>query len=142
MLLAEPIFECRISSEEEEDEMAAWLENQSFEHAQDYIRRGRNLVGVPTPEIKARWVAAFKVWATNWRQELTRKLRADLEAELSIRKDSPPYKSVQDEMDSLKKAAQEAILHLETDPKRLRGVRARSAGRIRYFAESQKTRKH
>ena len=93
MLLAEPIFECRISSEEEEDEMAALLENQNFEHAQDYIRRGRNLVGVPTPELKARWVAAFKVWATNWRQELTRKLRADLEAELSIRNDRPPYKS-------------------------------------------------
>ena len=54
VLLAEPIFECRISSEEE-DEMAALLENQNFEHAQDYIRRGRNLVGVPTPELKARW---------------------------------------------------------------------------------------
>ena len=138
--MAEPIFECRISSEEE-DEMAAWLENQSFEHAQDYIRRGRNFVGVPTPEIKARWVAAFKVWATNWRQEPTRELRADLEAELSIRKDRPPYKSVQDEMDSLKKAAQEAILHLETDPKRLQGVERDLRAEFDHFAENQKTRK-
>ena len=74
--------------------MAALLENQSFEDAQDYIRRGRNLAGVPTPEIKARWIAAFKAWATNWRREQNRELRADLEAELSMRKDRPPYKSV------------------------------------------------
>ena len=137
--MAEPIFECRISSEEEEDEMAALLENQNFEHAQDYIRRGRNLVGVPTPELKARWVAAFKVWATNWRQEPTRKLRA--EAELSIRNDRPPYKSVQDEMNSLKKAAQEAILHLETDPKRLEELERDLRAEFDHFAESQKTRK-
>ena len=140
MLLAEPIFERRISSEEE-DEMAAWLENQSFEHAQDYIRRGRNFVGVPAPEIKARWVAAFKVWATNWRQEPTRELRADLEAELSIRKDRPPYKSVQDEMDSLKTAAKAAMHLLESDPKRLEELERDLSAKFDHFAESQKTRK-
>ena len=86
--------------------------------------------------------AAFKVWATNWRQELTRKLRADLEAELSIRNDRPPYKSVQDEMDLLKKAAQEAILHLETDPKRLEELERDLRADFDVFAESQKARKH
>ena len=141
MFLAEAIFECRISSEEE-DEMAALLENQSFEHAQDYVRRGRNLVGVPTPEIKARWVAAFKAWATNWRQEPTREARADLEAELSIRKDRPPYKSVKNEMDSLKNAAKEAMRLLESDPKRLEELERDLRAEFDHFAESQKTRKH
>jgi hypothetical protein len=139
--LTEPKFDCRISSEEE-DEMAAWLENQSFEHAQDYIQRGRNLVGVPTPEIKARWVAAFKVWAANWHREQNRELRADLEAELSIRKDRPPYKSVKNEMDSLKNAAKEAMLYLESDPRRFQEVERDLRAEFDHFAESQKTRKH
>ena len=140
MLLAEPIFECRVSSEE--DEMAALLENQSFEDTQDYIRRGRNLVGVPTPEIKARWVAAFKVWATNWHREQNRELRTDLEAELSIRKDRAPYKSVKNEMDSLKNAAKEAMRLFESNPKRLEELERDLRAEFDAFAESQRTRKH
>ena len=86
-------------------------------------------------------MAAVKVWATNWRQEPTRQLRADLEAELSIRKDRPPYKSVQDEMDSLKSAAKEAMRLLVSDPKRLEELERDLRAEFDHFAESQKTRK-
>ena len=44
-------------------------------------------------------------------------------------------------MDSLKKAAQEAILHLETDPKRLEELERDLRADFDAFAESQKTRK-
>jgi hypothetical protein len=121
---------------DENDLMLAWLNDQTFKQAEDYLRRGRGLADVPTAELKERWIVTFKAWAANWRNEPLRDLRAALEAELSLRKEEPPHDSVKPEMEALVNASRKATEQLERDPKRMDEVQRGLQEELDIFKQS------
>jgi hypothetical protein len=75
---------------DEDRAMKAWLKNKDFEHLDKYVQAGRKFRDLETEEIKQQWIAAFKTWSADFRNDPP--VRLDLEAELRIRGD--PLRSV------------------------------------------------
>ena len=96
----------------------AWIENKPFEQAQLYARRGRRYENVPTEEVKERWVAAFKRMVGDVRDTSLQREPNDLEAELILRQEQPPFARVREEMDAFTAAAVAALEILKRDPEK------------------------
>ncbi|HTP84554.1 MAG TPA: hypothetical protein VMQ11_16505 [Alphaproteobacteria bacterium] len=96
----------------------AWIENKPFEQAQLYARRGRRYEALPTDEVKERWVVAFKRMVGNVRDASLQRDPTDLEAELILRQEQPPFERVHEEMDAFTAAAVTALEILKQDPER------------------------
>lgn len=96
----------------------AWIENKPFEQAQAYARRGRSYANLSTGELKERWVTAFKRMVADVRDVSLQREPNDLEAELTLRQEQPPFARVRQEMDAFTAAAVAALEILKRDPER------------------------
>jgi hypothetical protein len=105
-----------------DDVMLAYLSNQGLQNTLAYLKRGRPLSNESTESLKEHWVACFKRWAANWQDKTNEPLRDDIEAELGLRKQEPPYKAVKKEKDALIAAAERAYDILKSNPDRLAEV--------------------
>ena len=97
------------------DQAEAFLHNDALEKAQAYARRGRRHAQVQTEELRDVWVAAFKVWATDFRDALLRGMVDDLESELMLRGEAPPYDRVKAAADKLRAYARQLLDTLPPD---------------------------
>lgn len=96
----------------------AWIENKPLEQAQAYVRRGRCYAELPTDEVKERWVTAFRRMVTDVRDTSLQREPNDLEAELTLRQEQPPFERVRKEMDEFTAAAVAALELLKRDPEK------------------------
>jgi hypothetical protein len=123
----------------------AYLENQGLEQAEAYISRGRTLAKVETELLVDKWVAAFKNMANardagQKEDEANRITRADLEAELLLRRVDLPYRMVERELALLRAALETAMDELRKDPARLAEVNKDIAADIAAFHNKTKAR--
>lgn len=96
----------------------AWIENKPLEQAQAYVRRGRGYADLPTDEVKERWVAAFRRMLGDVRDTSLQREPNELEAELTLRQEQPPFERVRKEMDEFTAAAVAALELLKQDPEK------------------------
>jgi len=96
----------------------AWIENKPLEQAQAYARRGRRYENLATDDVKERWVVAFKRMVGDVRDASLQREPNDLEAELTLRQERPPFERVRAEMDAFTAAAVAALEILKRDPER------------------------
>jgi hypothetical protein len=96
----------------------AWIENKPLEQAQAYVRRGRRYADLPTDEVKERWVVAFRRMVSEVRDASLQREPNDLEAELILRQEQPPFERVRKEMDEFTAAAVAALELLKRDPEK------------------------
>ncbi len=96
----------------------AWIENKPLEQAQAYVRRGRRYADLSTDEVKERWVTAFRRMVADVRDTSLQREPNDLEAELTLRQEQPPFERVRQEMDAFTAAAVAALELLKRDPER------------------------
>jgi hypothetical protein len=105
-----------------EDEISkltrAWIANKPFEQAQAYARRGRHYETLTTDEVKERWVSAIKRMIANVRDASLQREPNDLEAELTLRQEQPPFERVRQEMEAFTAAAVAALEILKRDPEK------------------------
>ena len=116
----------------------AWLQNKPLELAQDYLARGRRYAGLPTDEVKTRWVAAFREMVADLRAPERQQAAQDLEAELTLRKEDVPYDLVRTELESFSAAAMAAIQRLRQDPERFARIDREIMQQIAAFYSSTK----
>jgi hypothetical protein len=117
------------SRDTQEDLVLSYLRNQGLEEAEDYVKRGRSLSKVDAGELKDRWVYAIRRMAAAAQSgqrepRVNRRHRADLEAELLIRKVDLPYDAVKKELEGLMSAAEAVVKALRREPLRLSQVEA------------------
>jgi hypothetical protein len=125
--------------DETDELMLAFLRNKGFEHTREYVQRGRNLKEVPSRELKERWVAAFKqMVATLGRNEPP--IRMDIESELSIRGEDPPFDEVKSEFEALQGAVAQATDELRANPEGFKTANDEIAAEVEEFARSSKSR--
>jgi hypothetical protein len=74
--------------------LRAYAGNERLEQIQDYVRRGRPLSGSDGPTLKQEWVTLQTAWLRD-RQNPTTQQQVDIEAELKLRGDAPPFDEVQ-----------------------------------------------
>ena len=77
----------------------AFLQHELMEEAAAYLRRGRRFATLPSDELRARWVAAFKELRTRGSEACKQEI-SDLEAELRMRGIDPPFDAVRDELEA------------------------------------------
>jgi hypothetical protein len=114
--------------------MKAYLENQGLQHAQEYVKRGRQLKSESTDVLKERWVELFKRMAAN--PPLSKPdnaMRADIEAELRFRNVGLPFETVEKERDALIAFATKQYENLQKDPHLLADVNAGLEADLREF---------
>jgi hypothetical protein len=114
--------------------MKAYLENQGLQHAQEYVKRGRQLKAEPTDVLKERWAELFRRMATNWPlSKPDDAMRADIEAELRFRNEELPFEAVQAEKDALIALATKTFENLQNDPQQFADVNADLEADLREF---------
>ena len=105
--------------------VSAYLQNQTLEQAEEYVKRGRSLAGEGTEELKQRWIKAFQQWVKSVKKERRqhqseRRARDDIEAELLIRNVDLPYDAVKKEQEALIETTNLLVEKLQQrDPTRL-----------------------
>src|SRR5215207_4452430 len=91
-----------------------WLENmwqaifesERLNAVTDYAQRGRAFRSLDTGELKSRWIVSMKKWAAEPKLRSPHRAElGDLEAEMSLRNEDPPFDQVREEMDAIKEAA-------------------------------------
>lgn len=116
----------------------AWIENKPLEQAQAYARRGRRYAEIPTDEVKERWVVAFRRMVANVRDPSLQREPNDLEAELTLRQEQPPFDRVRKELDEFTAAAVAALELLKRDPERFAKADQEVMNEITAFKRSAK----
>ena len=116
----------------------AWIENKPLEQAQAYARRGRRYADLPTDELKERWVAAFRRMVDDVRDTSLQREPNDLEAELTLRQEQPPFERVRKEMDAFTAAAVAALELLKRDPAKFAKADQEVMNEIAAFRKSAK----
>jgi hypothetical protein len=116
----------------------AWIENKPLEQAQSYARRGRRYAELSTEELKERWVVAFRRMVADVRDTSLQKEPNDLEAELTLRQEQPPFERVRKEMDAFTAAAVAALELLKRDPEKFAKADREVMNEISAFQKSTK----
>lgn len=116
----------------------AWIENKPLERAQAYARRGRRYEHLATDEVKERWVVAFKRMVAEIRDTSLQHEPNDLEAELTLRQEQPPFERVREEMDAFTAAAVAALKILKQDPEKFAKADQDVMKEIAAFQQSSK----
>jgi hypothetical protein len=101
--------------------MRAWLQHMKLEQMRKYLQAGRCHKALPTEALKERWIKAIKQWSRDVRSDPP--VRVEIECELSIRHEELPIRAVLGELETIKKAAQEARGDFRADPSRLQKLR-------------------
>jgi hypothetical protein len=125
--------------------LSAYFGNVGLQRAEAYLKRGRHLAETPTGQLKERWVTLFKTCvecAMNQQREArdSELEREDIEAELLIRKDGPPYELVGKETKDLQVATKLAVAELQRNPARLQQVAEELAEDISEFLDDPNKR--
>jgi hypothetical protein len=118
----------------------AWLQNKSLDHAHGYVQRGRRFSAMPTEELKQRWVATFKAYVADVQLPRLKADMDDLEAELNVRKETPPFDLVGVELEALIAMASAAAERLQKDPARHKEVDHEFMEQIADFYQHTKTK--
>lgn len=79
--------------------MAAWLKNKLMQDVERYAKRGRRFKDLAIDELRERWIARFREFAHGDRS--TADERIDLEAEIVLRGEEPPYEVVKSEKQAI-----------------------------------------
>lgn len=69
----------------------AWLENQSLERTEDYVKAGRRFSKLPLEDLKAQWISKFEAYCKDSSGNTPAKEHEELEAELILRDSEAPY---------------------------------------------------
>jgi hypothetical protein len=120
-----------------DEEVLAFLEHQQFLRLEDYVKRGRDLVGVGTDDLRDRWVAEFKTWAAA-PQAVSPGARGDIEGELALRGERPPLDLVKDEFEAIRAACRAKLAQLMGDPLALARAERNLTVEIVEFSQSGK----
>jgi hypothetical protein len=93
----------------------AWLANQQLERLEEYLKRGRPLASAPIEELNARWVTLTENWANSPRG-VDHREREDIEAEMQVRKVTPPVELAKDAIQTLRRKSKELDAKIFQDP--------------------------
>ena len=96
--------------------VAAYLQDQTMQQLESYLKCGRVLEIKSAEELKERWIDLFRELAElNYTHETE---RHDIEAELTLRKDEPPYDLVTAEMEYFTKKVDAGLEEWRQGPNR------------------------
>jgi hypothetical protein len=123
-----------------DEEMLAFLENQQFLRLEDYVKRGRELARVDTGDLKNRWITEFKKWVAFRPRYMDQRAREDIEGELALRGEQPPFDLVKDEVEALRAASRTAMDQLKRDPLALARAERKLADDMVEFSQSSKAK--
>jgi hypothetical protein len=121
-------------------EMLAFLENQQLMRLEDYVKRGRELAGIDGGELRERWITEFRKWVAFRPRYMDQRVREDIEGELALRGEQPPFDFVKDELETLRAASRAAMDQLKRDPLALARAERKLADDMIEFSQSSKAK--
>jgi hypothetical protein len=98
-------------------EMLAFRENRQRLQLEDYVRRGRELASIDSGDLRDRRVVEFRKWVASRPRSMDHRAREDIEGELALRGEQPPFDLVKEELEVLRAASWAAMDQLIVPPR-------------------------
>jgi hypothetical protein len=106
-----------------------WIRSGQIDRKADCFKRGRRFQSSPLDDLKKQWLKAFGSWVRPDGRSLDAQmvtLANDIEAELSLRGEEPPYEKAQGAMNVLEQAVMSAYREAQRDPERYEEAKRRA----------------
>lgn len=88
-----------------------WLEHRRFNLAGDYLRRGRAHAELSTAQLRLRWLEVLMRWSKNYDSTVLRNTACDLQLELFLRQQEPPWDTARPILRELHARARQQARH-------------------------------
>ena len=89
---------------------------EAMQRAQDYLARGRIHAGTETAALKAEWVEAFRRFLGNLGDPALARVHEDMQAELRLRGEEPPFAEVEQETEAFFARVRDAVERVKRNP--------------------------
>ena len=99
------------------ERVVTYLQNKNLVEEESYLKRGRSFKNAETSALKELWTHHFRTWANDVQDLTARTMSEDIQVELSLRGDGPPYETVEEEMDKIKDLATNTLIALTDERK-------------------------
>jgi hypothetical protein len=118
-------------------DIRAYSRSQAIDRTEDYLRRGRALAQAASAELKSQWIAIYRQWCREVRNDRLQREANDIESELSLRHEEVPIEAVVDEINLLAAALKQELMKL--DGGQLHRMGERMLGELEAFRRSRES---
>jgi hypothetical protein len=92
------------------------IDAEAMQRAEDYLARGRIHEGKDTAALKAQWVEAFRRFVANLGDPGLARAHEDIQAELRLRGEEPPFAEVEKETEAFFDQVRAAVERVKRNP--------------------------
>jgi hypothetical protein len=117
------------------------MDEEAMQRAEDYLARGRLHESADTAELKRQWVEAFRRFVANLGDPTLARAHEDLQAELRLRGEEPPFAEVEKETEAFFQQVREAVDRVKRNPDQYAEL-LRELGSLAELARGDKDKLH
>jgi hypothetical protein len=117
------------------------LDAEAMQRAEAYLARGRIHEAIDSADLKAQWVEAFRRFVGNVGDPALSRAHEDIQAELRLRGEEPPFAEVEKETEAFFAQVREAVERVKRNPAQYAEM-LRELGSLSELARSDKDKLH
>jgi hypothetical protein len=117
------------------------LDSEAMQRAEAYLARGRIHEPTDTEALKAQWVEAFRRFVGNLGDPALARAHEDIQAELRLRGEEPPFAEVEKETEAFFAQVREAVDRVKRNPAQYAEM-LRELGSLSELARGDKDKLH
>ena len=117
------------------------IDAEAMQRAESYLARGRVHEATDTAALKAEWVAAFRRFVGNLADPALARAHEDIQAELRLRGEEPPFAEVEPETEAFFRQVRDAVERVKRNPEHYAEM-LRELGALSGLARGSKDKLH
>ena len=117
------------------------IDEEAMKRAEEYLARGRIHESTDTATLKAQWVEAFRRFVGNLGDPALARAHEDIQAELRLRGEEPPFAEVEQETEAFFERVREAVERVKRNPGQYAEM-LRELGALSEIARGDKDKLH
>jgi hypothetical protein len=117
------------------------LDSEAMQRAEAYLARGRVHEATDSAALKTQWVEAFRRFVGNLGDPLLARAHEDLQAELRLRGEEPPFAEVEKETEAFFAQVRDAVERVKRNPAQYAEM-LRELGSLSELARGDKDKLH
>ena len=117
------------------------VDAEAMQRAEDYLARGRIHESAETAALKRQWVEAFRRFVDNLGDPSLARAHEDIQAELRLRGEEPPFAEVEKETEAFFERVRAAVERVKRNPEEYAEL-LRELGSLAELARGDKDKLH
>ena len=121
---------------------AATVDAEAMKRSAAYAARGRRHARAATDALKLLWIEAFKRHIADFSNSDLAQAHEDIQAELRLRGEEPPFAAVEEEAEAFVAAVRQAIERAKRNPEQFAAASRDLAGAMEELSKGRKPTRH